>query len=212
MARASTRSQQEASLVCLRLSSFTRTALNFLTFQFSRVHFLLLALMFASSAGNDAIVAVLLQQFANPVARNDVGQNALHLTATAGHVAILDRLLDHMPNSLRPTDNEGRTILHYAVLGEQWALVDRLFGRLGMEDKKMLVRQNDRLGTSPLAYAILKRRVNAVQIFLPLSSNLQIVRAQSTAASVRGSKLRRQLFQLLFSNLVERRHGWFVNA
>lgn len=168
--------------------------------------------MFASMAGHDAIVSVLLQNGASGLVRNQQGQNALHLAASYGRMAVVQRLIDHRANMLRSTDNQEHTILHFMIAGRHWDAFDPWLERLGMDDKTMFVRQDDAQGNNALSLAVRASLMSGVLMFLSFASNHQIIRAQSIAAQIGGAQLRRQIQYLLFAKLVERRHGWSLNV
>jgi hypothetical protein len=151
-------------------------------FMFS--YYFLLALMFASIAGHDAIVSVLLQNAASGLVRNQLGLNVLHLAASNGYTAVVQRLIDHNANLLRWTDNQGQTILHFMSFGGHWDAIDPWFERLGMDDKTMIVRQDDAQGNNALPLAVCARRLSGVLMFLSFASSHQIVRAQSIVAHI----------------------------
>jgi hypothetical protein len=144
----------------MRGSSYSHTNI----FMFS--YYFLLALMFASMAGHDAIASVLLQNGAGELVRNQQGQNALHLAASYGRMAVVQRLIDHRANMLRSTDNQEHTILHFMIAGRHWDAFDPWLERLGMDDKTMFVRQDDAQGNNALSLAVRASRISGVLMFL----------------------------------------------
>ena len=74
------------------------------------------ALLIASRAGHDPVVAYLLEQHAEADLLDANHRSALSHAAACGHIAIVQRLIDtNVP--LDPVDEQHRTPLHWAIAG-----------------------------------------------------------------------------------------------
>ncbi|KAF8504901.1 cytoplasmic protein [Russula emetica] len=86
-------------------------------------------------------------------ARDENGNNVLHMASANGHIELLDMLLPVVPSSLLSTSNRaGSTALHWAALNAQLAAVRRLVefpGGPGID----LIDIKNAAGRSPLAEA-----------------------------------------------------------
>lgn len=79
----------------------------------------------ASRNGNDALIAALLKQKANPNARNRVGDTPLALAAYSGNMAAVDALLAGGAQ----LNSDGWTALQYAVFAEKPEMVAYLLSK-----------------------------------------------------------------------------------
>ena len=59
------------------------------------------------------------------------GQNALHLCAMGGHLAVAKYLSPKMQGDLFSTDDDGHTALHCAAQGGQLSMVEYLVRKCG---------------------------------------------------------------------------------
>lgn len=104
----------------------------------------------AARNGNDALIAALIKQKANPNARNRVGDTPLALAAYNGKKAALDALL----TAGAQINSPGWSALHYAVFAEQPEIVAHLLSKGAQVDQRapnqqtalMLAAKNGNIG------------------------------------------------------------------
>ncbi|HWV17882.1 MAG TPA: ankyrin repeat domain-containing protein [Rhodocyclaceae bacterium] len=104
----------------------------------------------AARNGNDALIAALIKQKANPNARNRVGDTPLALAAYNGKKAALDALL----TAGAQINSPGWSALHYAVFAEQPEIVAHLLSKGAQVDLRapnqqtalMLAAKNGNIG------------------------------------------------------------------
>ena len=79
----------------------------------------------------DAIVHMLLDIKCNPLDKDNVGRNALHLAASSGQGNIVKELVEKYNCPVHEKDKGGYTSLHFAVLGNHASVVQLLLSELG---------------------------------------------------------------------------------
>ena len=70
------------------------------------------------------------------------GQNAFHLCAIEGHLAVAEYLAPKMEGHLFDADDYGYTALHWAAQAGQLSMVEYLVGSCGFD-----VKARDKVGT-----------------------------------------------------------------
>lgn len=88
-------------------------------------------LHFAASAGNLAMVCVLLEGGSDPNSRSDGEWTVLHWAAEDNHFSVVKKLLQCGANP-RLTNNHGKTPLDYKIVQEAWYELDSINHRINV--------------------------------------------------------------------------------
>ena len=118
-------------------------------------------LHWAARAGHDDIVAYLLEQGADAMTTNSLGETALHIAAGDGNAGVVGVLLDYRPESAQVTNDYDETPLHRAAAARHAAVV-RLLLRAAPET----ALSPNSFDQTPLANAIYGGSDEIVAVFL----------------------------------------------
>jgi len=103
---------------------------------------------------------------ASPKGVDGANKNALHWSASQGHLEVVEYLLD-WKLSLHNTDAQGLTPLHLAVIGLHFAVVDFLLRKDASVDSRCSG------GKSPLHYACMAGNPDIVRLLLSAGAELE---------------------------------------
>ena len=127
------------------------------------------ALLHAAAFGDFASVNKLLKQGANPNARaNDrTGRSAVILAAAAGHVDIVEALLESEAK-VDERDKTGHTALNWAAMRRRTQVAEILLNKGGD------INTQNNNGVSPVHYAIGTRNIPMLKLLVANNANLEV--------------------------------------
>ena len=163
----------------------------------------------AAVTGSTRMLTLFAQHNLDIDAINCKGETPMMNAAVSGNSRALETLLDLARGKnivLRRAALDGRTVLHYAIQGGSWEVIERVLGHFGNEDVYEMTPE----GSSCLDLSIEARSKQAVQLFLEFGLDATTQRNGTTALHIAVTNLTRHDGIWVVQSLIEKRAG--VNA
>lgn len=124
------------------------------------------ALHYAAHLGSPELVKILLEYGGDNGKQNNLGQTPLLLSIHANNIKITKVLLEKKPNYIDKIDQDGFTILHYAIQLNKYELIELLF------EYKASCSIKTKAGNTPLHLSVKERNLEATKLLLEKQSHL----------------------------------------
>ena len=110
--------------------------------------------------------------------QNHHGKTPLHEAAEFNRPRIAQRLVEEGA-ALTVQDEEGRNALHWAVISENWSIIEMLVNKAG---KDLLEQGTNFWQETPLHHAVIKKKHDSLEKLLELKANTEVATAQGRTA------------------------------